>query len=137
MVADVERLQRVPDVGPVVAAHIHGFFQEPRNREIVTALLSKGVRWPAPAMPGSDLPLAGQTWVLTGSLSSLTRDEAGDRLRALGATVAGSVSKNTACVVAGEKAGSKLAKAQSLDIPVMDEAALLALLGKYEFNMGR
>lgn len=128
MVADVERLQAVPDVGPVVASHIHAFFQETHNRDVIAALLERGIHWPVLEKPEGDLPLSGQTWVLTGSLTSLTRDEAGDRLRALGATVAGSVSKNTTCVVAGDKAGSKLTKAQSLGVTILDEAGLLALL---------
>src|SRR5690606_33423395 len=109
-------------------AHIHAFFQEAHNREVIASLLDKGVNWPKVARRTEGLPLSGQTWVLTGSLTSLTRDEAADRLRALGATVAGSVSKNTTCVVAGDKAGSKLTKAQSLGVAILDEAGLLALL---------
>ncbi|HET7931338.1 MAG TPA: NAD-dependent DNA ligase LigA, partial [Rhodanobacteraceae bacterium] len=124
-------LTEVPDVGPIMAAHITAFFAEPRNREAIDALRKAGVHWPESA-PQRDVagPLAGQTVVLTGSLSSLTRDEAKDKLEALGAKVAGSVSKKTAFVVAGEAAGSKLDKAQALGVEVWDEARLLEFFDK-------
>lgn len=127
--ADPERLQATPDVGPIVAEHIRRFFQETHNRDVIAALRAAGVNWPEgePERPAAQ-PLAGQTFVLTGTLTQLTRDEAKARLQALGAKVSGSVSKKTACVVAGEKAGSKLDKAQALEIPIMDEAGLLNLL---------
>jgi DNA ligase (NAD+) len=131
MEADEETLMEVPDVGPVVAHHVATFFQQPHNREVIQALREAGVRWDesAPAKAG-DRPLAGNTYVLTGALNSMTREEAGERLMALGAKVTGSVSKKTTAVIAGEAAGSKLAKAEKLGVPVMDEAAFLKLIGE-------
>lgn len=129
MAASELELTSVPDVGPIMAAHITAFFAETRNRDAIAALREAGVTWPESAPQREMLgPLAGQTVVLTGSLSSLTRDEAKDKLEALGAKVAGSVSKKTAFVVAGEAAGSKLDKAQALGIDVWDEARLVAFL---------
>ncbi|HKU14126.1 MAG TPA: NAD-dependent DNA ligase LigA [Steroidobacteraceae bacterium] len=128
--ASEEAIQEVPDIGPVVAAHVHTFFQQPHNREVITALRAVGIAWKdqqrkAAAAEG---PLTGKTFVLTGSLDSMSRDEATDRIVALGGKVAGSVSKKTSYVVAGAEAGSKLAKAQELGVEVLDEKALLALL---------
>ena len=125
MDADEATLCDVPDVGPVVAARIAHFFAEPHNREVIAALRAAGVHWPEGAPQRSaDGPLAGKTVVLTGALAAMSRDEAGDRTcEALGAKVAGSVSKKTSFVVAGEAAGSKLAKAQELGVEVWDEAA--------------
>lgn len=131
LAADEARLQQVPDVGPVVAHHIVLFFAEAHNRDVVAQLQANGVHWPVVQKPQGELPLTGQTWVLTGTLQSLTRDEAGDKLKALGAKVAGSVSKNTTCVVAGAQAGSKLTKAQSLGVKVLSEDDLLTLLAQY------
>jgi len=129
MDADVATLMTVPDIGPVVAAGIHHFFAEPHNREVIAALRANGVHWPEPGpQRASEGPLAGQTVVLTGGLSAMTRDEAGAKLEALGAKVSGSVSKKTSFVVAGEAAGSKLAKAQELGVEVWDEARLLEFL---------
>jgi len=129
MGADEQALTGVPDIGPVVAAHIAHFFAEPHNREVIAALRSAGVHWKESApQRASDGPLAGRTIVLTGGLESMSRDEAGARLEALGAKVAGSVSKKTSFVVAGEAAGSKLAKAQELGVEVWDEAKLLQFL---------
>jgi DNA ligase (NAD+) len=129
MQAGQAALTDVPDVGPVVASHIAAFFAEPHNREAIAALREAGVHWKEAApRHNADGPLAGQTVVLTGSLSSLTRDEAKDRLEALGARVAGSVSKKTSFVVAGASAGSKLDKAQSLGVEIWDELRLLDLL---------
>ncbi|KFN46263.1 hypothetical protein N790_08795 [Arenimonas malthae CC-JY-1] len=126
-------LLEVPDVGPVVAARIAGFFAEPHNREVIAALRAAGVHWPeGPPQRAAEGPLAGQTVVLTGALSALTRDEAGVRLQALGAKVAGSVSKKTSFLVAGEAAGSKLDKARELGVEVWDEARLLAFLAGNE-----
>ncbi|WP_374473563.1 NAD-dependent DNA ligase LigA [Arenimonas sp.] len=126
-------LLEVPDVGPVVAARIAGFFAEPHNREVIAALRAAGVRWPEGApQRAAEGPLAGQTVVLTGALAALTRDEAGARLQALGAKVAGSVSKKTTFLVAGEAAGSKLDKARELGVEVWDEARLLAFLAENE-----
>ena len=129
MDATVDQLLQVNDVGPVVAEAIHTFFAQPHNREVVEQLRACGVAWEegAPAERAT-LPLAGKTVVLTGTLPTLSRDAAKDMLEAAGAKVAGSVSKKTHYVVAGEEAGSKLAKAQELGVPVLDEAGMLALL---------
>ena len=129
MAAGTDELLAVPDVGPVVSARIHGFFAEAHNREVIEALRAAGVRWTeGPPQRQAEGPLAGRTVVLTGSLAGFTREEAGAHLEALGAKVAGSVSKKTHLVVAGEAAGSKLDKARELGIEVWDEAALLAFL---------
>lgn len=129
--ATEEELQRVPDVGVVVAAHIYNFFREPHNIEVIERLTTgeHAVYWPAIALKSADdQPLAGNTYVLTGTLNELTRDEAKARLQALGAKVSGSVSSKTTAVFAGEAAGSKLAKAESLAVPVFSEAELIELL---------
>ncbi len=126
--ADEETLQTVPDVGPIVAGHIRSFFEQPHNQETLAALKAAGLVWQEEEVVEGEAPLQGQTWVLTGAMAQLTRDEAKEKLERLGAKVAGSVSKKTACVVAGEAAGSKLAKAEKLEIPVLDEAAFLDLL---------
>ncbi|RBP28579.1 DNA ligase (NAD+) [Marinobacter pelagius] len=126
--ADEEALQEVPDVGPIVAGHIRSFFDQSHNQETLQALKDAGVRWQEEVVEQGEKPLQGETWVLTGTLSGMTRDEAKEKLEALGAKVAGSVSKKTACVVAGEAAGSKLAKAEQLGVPVLDEEGLLELL---------
>jgi len=132
MEADEESLLQVPDVGPIVAAHIYNFFREQHNLDVIKKLRKAGVNWPdIEVAERGEQPLAGQTWVLTGALSTLTRDEAKAGLQALGAKVAGSVSKKTSVVVAGEAAGSKLDKAQELGIEVMDEDALLKLFNEH------
>jgi DNA ligase (NAD+) len=132
MNADVDTLRTVPDIGPIVAARIAHFFAEPHNREVIAALRANGVHWKEGAPQRSaEGPLAGQTVVLTGGLAAMSRDEAGDRLEALGAKVSGSVSKKTSFVVAGEAAGSKLAKAQELGIEIWDEERLLAFLAEH------
>jgi DNA ligase (NAD+) len=129
MAAEEEALRQAPDVGPIVAAAIRAFFQEPHNQQVIARLQAAGVHWPDLARkPAVSQSLAGKTFVLTGSLDSLTRDQAADRLRALGAKVSSSVSKKTDYVVAGRDAGSKLGKAQELNVTVLDEAGLLALL---------
>ncbi|MEM0651571.1 NAD-dependent DNA ligase LigA [Klebsiella huaxiensis] len=131
--ASIEELQKVPDVGIVVATHVRNFFAEESNREVIAQLRKEGVRWPAPVVVNAeeiDSPFAGKTVVLTGSLSQLSRDDAKAQLVALGAKVAGSVSKKTDLVIAGEAAGSKLAKAQELGIAVIDEAEMVRLLGE-------
>ena len=132
MDATEEQLTEVADVGPIVAKSLRTFFEQPHNREVVAQLRACGVRWeeseagrPAAAPPR---PLAGKTFVITGTLPSLSRDEAKDKVEAAGGKVAGSVSKKTDFVVAGAEAGSKLLKAQELGVVVIDEAALLALL---------
>jgi DNA ligase (NAD+) len=116
-------------VGPVVAQSIHTFFQQAHNREVVEQLRACGLRWEeGEPSAAAQLPLAGKTFVLTGTLPTLSRDEAKDMLEAAGAKVAGSVSKKTDYVVAGAEAGSKLDKARELGIAVLDEAGLRALL---------
>jgi DNA ligase (NAD+) len=129
MDASVEQLLEVDDVGPVVAQSIHTFFGQPHNREVVEQLRACGLTWqegePAERAPQ---PLAGKTFVLTGTFPSLSRDQARDLLEAAGAKVAGSVSKKTDYVVAGAEAGSKLEKAQALGVAVLDEAGMLDLL---------
>jgi DNA ligase (NAD+) len=129
--ADAEALQQVPDVGPIVAASIVAFFNESHNREIISRLLAAGLQWieNGPADSGPKL-LAGRTLVLTGMLPTLKRDDAKAMIEAAGGKVAGSVSKKTDYVVAGEEAGSKLEKALELGVPVIDETELLKLLEK-------
>lgn len=129
MAASEEQLLQVADVGPVVAHSITTFFAQPHNREVVQQLRAAGVHWPEGEPAASTaLPLAGQTYVLTGTLPILSRDQAKAMLEAAGAKVAGSVSKKTHCVVAGAEAGSKLDKARELGVRVIDEAGLLELL---------
>jgi DNA ligase (NAD+) len=131
--ASEEALLQVEDVGPVVAHHIHTFFRQEHNLEVIDKLIRAGVHWPDVAVKATGAqPLAGQTFVLTGALESMTRDEAKERLQALGAKVSGSVSKKTRVVVAGAEAGSKLARAESLGVEVWDEARLLQFLTENE-----
>ena len=131
LAADAASLQRVPDVGPIVAASIVAFLAEGHNREIIGRLRAAGVNWPESG-PTDNGPrvLAGKTLVLTGTLPTLRRDEAKALIEAAGGKVAGSVSKKTDFVVAGEEAGSKLEKALELGVRVIDEAELLKLLGE-------
>ncbi len=132
MDATLDQLLQVADVGPIVAQSLRTFFDQPHNREVVEQLRACGVTWTeGEPTAGASLPLAGQTFVLTGTLPTLSRDQAKDMLEALGAKVAGSVSKKTHCVVAGAEAGSKLDKAEELGIKVLDEAGLLALVAEY------
>ena len=127
MAAEVEELMAVRDIGPVVAAHIHAFFSEPHNREVIKKLRAAGARWEKVARPRSR-PLAGKTFVITGTLS-MPREALKERLLAAGAKVSGSVTKKTDyVVVAGESPGSKYDKAKELGIEILDEAACLALL---------
>jgi DNA ligase (NAD+) len=129
MRAGVERLQQVPDVGPVVAQSIADFFAEPHNRQVVHDLLEAGVEVESvPVESDESGALTGKTFVLTGTLPSLTRDEARERIEAVGGKVAGSVSRKTDYLVAGEDPGSKYDRAVALSIPVLDEAGLLELL---------
>ena len=128
MAADEEQLLAVDDVGPIVASHIHSFFATDHNREIIRQLREQGVHWPEERIEEGEQPMAGQTWVLTGNLESMTRSEAKEKLQALGAKVAGSVSAKTDCVAAGANAGSKLKKAEELGVKVIDEGGLLAVL---------
>jgi DNA ligase (NAD+) len=132
MDAEESTLTAVPDVGPVVAARIAHFFAEPHNREVIAALRVAGAHWQEGApQRASDGPLVGQAIVLTGGLATMSRDEAGAKLEALGAKVSGSVSKKTSFVVAGEAAGSKLLKAQELGVEIWDEERLLAFLAEH------
>jgi DNA ligase (NAD+) len=130
MDATVEQLLDVPDVGPIVAESIHTFFRQDHNREVVERLKAVGVGWEEKEGAGdlSPKPLAGKTFVLTGTLPTLSRDEAKEMIEAAGGKVSGSVSKKTTYVVAGEEAGSKLDKARELGVEVIDEAALRAML---------
>jgi len=128
--ADEERLQQVPDVGPIVATSIHAFFHEPHNLEVIDALVAAGVRWPAAPPKSRELPLQGKTFVITGTLQSMSRDEAKARLQALGAKVAGSVSKKTTALIVGSDAGSKLEAAQSLNVEIWSEEQLRSAIGE-------
>ncbi|MBM4215716.1 MAG: NAD-dependent DNA ligase LigA [Gammaproteobacteria bacterium] len=129
MAADIEAAQQVQDVGPVIAAHVVEFFAEEANRRVIERLRQAGVSWPSgKPLESAAQPLSGLTFVLTGSLESMQREEAEDALRALGAKAAGSVSKKTSYVVAGRDAGSKLKKAEELGVPVLDETALKNIL---------
>jgi len=133
MAADEEQLLVVADVGPIVAAHVMAFFAQAHNREVLDRLLSLGLNWPEVLpVPVDSLPLAGKIYVLTGSLTTMTRSEAKSRLVNLGAKVTGSVSAKTACLVAGEAAGSKLAKAEALNIPVIDESQFIEQMDQLE-----
>jgi DNA ligase (NAD+) len=126
--ASAEEIQRVPDVGPVVAAHIVAYFENPENAALVERLLASGIHWPAPQRPRSLGAFAAKTFVLTGTLADLTREAAQEAITQRGGKVSGSVSKKTDYVVAGEDAGSKLKKARDLGITVLDEPAFTALL---------
>ena len=129
MNAEEAALQQVSDVGPVVAASIARFFAEPHNREVIAQLRAAGVRWEEGAAARVvSSAIVGKTFVLTGTLPTLTREEAKERIEALGGKVAGSVSKKTDFVVAGSEAGSKLDKAQQLGVTILDETLLLELL---------
>jgi DNA ligase (NAD+) len=130
MRADAERLQEVPDVGPVVAQSIASFFSEKHNRTVIDALLKAGVTWPAVELPSASVSgIAGKSFVITGTLESMSRDEAKTKLQQRGGKVTGSVSKKTDYVIVGADPGSKADKARELGIETLDEAALLRLLG--------
>jgi DNA ligase (NAD+) len=126
-----ERVEEVADVGPVVAAHLHAFFSAPAHRDLIEALRAAGVTWEPLAPSTAELPLKGQTFVLTGTLASMTREQAQAALGALGAKVSASVSRKTRYVIAGADPGSKLEKARALGIPVLDEAGLRQLLAAH------
>jgi DNA ligase (NAD+) len=129
MGADESAIRQVPDVGPVVAAHVAAFFASDEHRRVIKALRDKGVKWPDIERAAGVPALAGRTVVITGTLGSMTREQAQEALTARGARVAASISKKTSFVVAGSEAGSKLAKARELGVPVLDEQQLLSLLG--------
>jgi DNA ligase (NAD+) len=130
--ATEEQLLQVDDVGPVVADHLRQFFDSASSMQVVEALCSAGVKWPdSEGITPHNLPLSGQTWVVTGKLETLGRNDAKAHLQALGAKVAGSISKKTSCLVAGPGAGSKLSRANELGVEVIDEASLLRLLADH------
>jgi DNA ligase (NAD+) len=128
--ADEEQLTNVEDVGPVVASRVRAFMSEPHNLEVIRQLQAAGVRWEdsEPQRMTEDGRLAGKTFVLTGTLETMTRDEAKAAIQALGGKVTGSVSKKTDFLVFGAKAGSKLSKAQNLEVETLDEAAFKEML---------
>ncbi len=126
--ADLETLQEAEEVGPKVAESIHEFFREPRNRELVERLRSAGLKFDHPKKERKPSPLDGLTFVLTGTLPGMTREQAAEKIEAAGGKITGSVSKKTSYVVAGEEAGSKLDKARTLGVPVLDEEGLLEML---------
>ena len=129
MQADAEKLQSLPDVGPIVSSHIAAFFKEQHNQAMIRQLIESGVNWPKPVLHSNEsLSLSGQTAVVTGTLTSMSRDDAKNKLQALGAKVSGSVSKKTSFVVVGENPGSKYDKAQSLGVKCLNEEQFLALL---------
>ena len=129
MEADEAAIQQVPDIGPVVAAHVAAFFASEDHRRVIKELRKQGVTWPEiPAASRAEQALAGRTFVITGTLDAMTREAAQEALSARGAKVSGSVSKKTSFVVAGRDAGSKLARARELQVPVLDEREFLALL---------
>jgi DNA ligase (NAD+) len=132
--AEEDALLEVPDIGPIVAGHLRSFFQEPHNREIIDNLQKAGIHWDENAPEElQTLPLQEQTFVLTGTLVGIKREEAKMRLQALGAKVSGSISKKTTAVIAGKKAGSKLARAEALGVDILNEAALMKLLDSKEW----
>ncbi len=128
--SSVAEIEEVPDIGPITAAHVHAFMSESRNSKVIDELISFGVHWPEiPKARSRSKEFDGKTFVLTGKLTSMSRDEASDLVRELGGTVAGSVSKKTDFVVVGEEAGSKLKKATELGIKILDEGEFLKLAG--------
>ena len=131
MAADEQSLLQVHDVGPIVAQAIKQFFSEPHNLDVIKNLRLAGVHWPEVihSQPSAGM-LSGKSFVLTGTLPTLSRDEAKEKIEAAGGKITGSVSKKTDFVVAGTEAGSKLAKAQTLGLTILDEPALLALIDK-------
>jgi len=129
MAADVAKIQKVPDVGPVVAASVAMFLAAAAHRKVIASLRAHGVHWAdIERTPAAAAPLAGLTFVVTGSLSGMSREEAQERLRALGARVSSSVSAKTTYLVHGADPGSKLAKATELGVELLDEEAFLSLL---------
>jgi DNA ligase (NAD+) len=135
MTADETRLQLVPDIGPVVAQSITTFFAEPHNVDVIAQLRAAGVQWLEQAENAVQLlPLNAKVFVLTGTLASMSRDEAKSRLEKLGARVTGSVSQKTDYVVAGAEAGTKLSKARELNITLLDEQQFLQLLNENEMS---
>ncbi len=132
MQAGEEELQAVQDIGPVVAAQLVAFFHQEHNREVIQKLKKAGVHWPDIVSTGAAKPLAGQTFVITGTLDAMSRDEAAQHLQSLGAKVSSSVSPKTSYLIVGADAGSKLAKAEKLGVKILDEFGFLKLLEKYK-----
>lgn len=131
MAADIDKLLQTPDVGAITAELAYKFFRAPHNIEVITALREAGVHWDKVEQVVSEgLPLDGQTWVITGALDSMARDEAKAKLQALGAKVSGSISAKTTALLAGDKAGSKLTKAEKLGVKVVGEEEFLAMVGE-------
>ena len=131
--SSVEELEQIQDIGPIVAKHIVNFFNNRTNCDVVDQLVNSGIHWPVVPETASDsLPLTGKNYVLTGTLEAMSRNEAKQKLEALGAKVAGSVSKNTDMVIAGPGAGSKRTKAESLGISIIDEQQFIDLLRRYD-----
>ena len=130
--ASTDLLEGVDDVGPIVARHIRGFASDERNQHVIADLLALGVNWPPVAVASGEGPLAGATWVVTGKLESMSRGDAEQRLRALGAKTASSVSAKTNTVLAGPGAGSKRKKAEELGISIVDETEWLTMLEEME-----
>lgn len=130
MHADLEELQKIPDIGPVVATHIVTFFHQKHNRELIEKLLSAGITWPK-VQTLKQQPLAGEIFVLTGGLQTMSREAAKEKLQSLGAKTTETVSKNTTCVIVGADPGSKLQKAKELNIKIIEEKDFLDLLKKY------
>lgn len=130
MAADIDKLLQTPDVGAITAELAYKFFRAPHNIEVITALREAGVYWDnVEQVASAGLPLDGQTWVITGALDSMARDEAKAKLQALGAKVSGSISAKTTALLAGDKAGSKLTKAEKLGVKVVGEEEFLAMVG--------
>ncbi|WP_346763781.1 NAD-dependent DNA ligase LigA [Wenzhouxiangella sp. XN24] len=127
--ASRDELEQIPDVGPVVAQHVHDFFDQQENRDVIAALVGVGVHWPQEPSVVDNRRFEGQTFVLTGSLETMTRDEARERIENAGGKVTSSVSRKTNFVVKGNDPGSKLKKAEELEVPVIDESGLLGMLG--------
>jgi len=123
-----ETVTKVPGIGPEIAKSIVAFFKQDHNNEVIDSLLAAGIHWPTPEAPVTDAPLTGKTFVITGTLPDMTRDEASERLTALGAKVTSSVSKKTTALIAGEAGGSKLAKAEKLGVPILDADGFARLL---------
>ncbi len=128
--ADLESLKKTPDVGAISAEWIYDFFRAEHNMEVIARLMAAGVHWPLPA-PRTRQPLTGESWVLTGTLTQFSREQATQHLQALGARVSGSISAKTRALVAGEKAGSKLDKAQKLDVRILNEDEFIQLMQSY------
>jgi DNA ligase (NAD+) len=126
--ADADQIQRVPDVGPIVADHVVGYFKDPENAAIVDRLLVSGISWPPVPSGDASGDLAGKTFVLTGTLAGLSRDAAAAAIVARGGKVGSAVSKKTHYVVVGAEAGSKLKKATELGVPILDEQEFLKLI---------